>query len=437
MTTPTAEGSESSPERLHHLDALRAGAMLLGIVLHAALAYSSGSVGVVWIVNDEPQPALGLAVAFIHGFRMQLFFLMSGFFTAMLWRRRGLAALLRHRGARIVLPLLLGLVTIVPLTWGAIVWAGAVGANLPDTGAVGPVDPDLASATAATTVASTPADPPTGAQVARWLLFRFPFFHHLWFLWFLCWMVAGFAVVAAVLPQRPVRRVLERVQPSPRIVRGLVTSPFAFVWLLPMTIVTIAAMDAERGAPGFGPDTSIGLLPLPGVLLHYSVFFAAGSAVYLVPDGLARLSRHWSAALVLAVVAFPFGVGFALGAPWTTAAVADPTLHRLLGWTAQACFAWFASIGLVGLLARLMPREIPSVRYLSDSAYWLYLAHLPLVVAGQILLRGVGWPPMMKWAVLVAGSTAILLASYEWMVRGTWIGRLLNGERKPPRHAVR
>ena len=57
----------------------------------------------------------------IHGFRMPLFFLLSGFFTAMLWKRRGLGGLLIHRVKRILLPLTVGMFTIIPLTWVAIV----------------------------------------------------------------------------------------------------------------------------------------------------------------------------------------------------------------------------------------------------------------------------------------------------------------------------
>ena len=35
---------------------------------------------------------------------MPLFFLVSGFFTAMLWRKRGVSSLLKHRYARIFIP---------------------------------------------------------------------------------------------------------------------------------------------------------------------------------------------------------------------------------------------------------------------------------------------------------------------------------------------
>ncbi len=59
----------------------------------------------------------------VHGFRMPLFFLLSGFFTAMLWRRRGLSSLVRHRIRRIALPLAIGMVTVVPAVNWSIEWA--------------------------------------------------------------------------------------------------------------------------------------------------------------------------------------------------------------------------------------------------------------------------------------------------------------------------
>ena len=94
------------------LDALRSVAMLLGVFLHASLAYFPYP----WPVQDTEQvPFLPLAYAVIHGFRMQLFFLLSGFFTMLLLRRRGLRPLLTQRALRILLPLVLAAATILPL----------------------------------------------------------------------------------------------------------------------------------------------------------------------------------------------------------------------------------------------------------------------------------------------------------------------------------
>ena len=80
---PNENGDSASPQRIivdktrrHDLDALRAGAMLLGVCLHAMMAYS----GIAWIVIDNQQNhAVKLVIEFIHGFRMPLYFLVSGF----------------------------------------------------------------------------------------------------------------------------------------------------------------------------------------------------------------------------------------------------------------------------------------------------------------------------------------------------------------------
>ena len=89
--------------RFHELDALRATAMLLGIVLHAFLFLIPQA----WPIQhpDPPASVYWLALNAIHGFRMPVFFLLSGFFTAMLWERRGLRQLALHRAKRIALPL--------------------------------------------------------------------------------------------------------------------------------------------------------------------------------------------------------------------------------------------------------------------------------------------------------------------------------------------
>ena len=65
--------------RRHDLDALRAIAMLLGIALHGMISFIPGEGG--WVVKDtQTSNFFGLAIASIHGFRMPLFFLISGFF---------------------------------------------------------------------------------------------------------------------------------------------------------------------------------------------------------------------------------------------------------------------------------------------------------------------------------------------------------------------
>ena len=88
--------------------------MMAGILLHGVLSFIPQFP---WPVSDSQTGVWAAWIFFgVHGFRMPLFFLISGFFTMMLFQKRGLGALLWHRFRRIFLPLLLGLVTIIPLT---------------------------------------------------------------------------------------------------------------------------------------------------------------------------------------------------------------------------------------------------------------------------------------------------------------------------------
>ena len=111
----------SAPRR-YDLDALRAIAMLLGIALHAALSFTEFP----WAVQDSRQNDIFSLFFFaVHGFRMPLFFLLSGFFTAMLWRKRGLGSLLIHRIKRIFVPLIIAAITIIPATHFASILANS------------------------------------------------------------------------------------------------------------------------------------------------------------------------------------------------------------------------------------------------------------------------------------------------------------------------
>ncbi len=99
-------------QRRTDLDALRSFAMLLGIALHASLSFFAFP----WPVHDTHRSDLLLLFPVaVHGFRMPLFFLLSGVFTMLVFRRRGLRSLLKQRCARILLPLAIAVATIVPL----------------------------------------------------------------------------------------------------------------------------------------------------------------------------------------------------------------------------------------------------------------------------------------------------------------------------------
>jgi len=255
-------------------------------------------------------------------------------------------------------------------------------------------------------------------------LMLFPFFHHLWFLWFLCWLVAGFAVVAAVFSRVP------RVRPPDL----LLAMPWCFLWLVPLTMVTQSLMNGGGMNPGFGPDTSAGLLPMPHVLAHYAIFFGFGALLHGAARGAERVARAWWIQLPLGLLILPLALALGLHLPWGRELISDEGTRRFAAALGQVLYAWLMIFGLMGLFETVLRRERRGVRFLSDSSYWLYLVHLPLLLVGQAMLRNVDLPGTVKFTLLLLVTTTIMLLSYRYLVRYTMIGWLLNGPRTRPAH---
>ena len=105
----------NNPIRYHGLDALRAFAMITGVVLHASMFYVEGigselGYALTGRVAIPTSDALGLVFFFIHAWRMPVFFLLAGFFARLVVQRRGIPNLLRNRFIRIAIPLATGVV---------------------------------------------------------------------------------------------------------------------------------------------------------------------------------------------------------------------------------------------------------------------------------------------------------------------------------------
>jgi peptidoglycan/LPS O-acetylase OafA/YrhL len=361
---PSGEPENNAPQpdtqqpsvRFHELDALRAAAMLLGIVLHAFLFLIPDA----WPIQHPDSPGLGYWIAFnaIHGFRMPVFFLLSGFFTAMLWERRGLRQLALHRIKRIALPLALCCFSVIPIgTWAFI-----------------------------------------GSEFS---LAYSPFywlhgFHHLWFLWVLLWLCAAILVLARV---------------------GVRFSHPALWWVfVPLALAPQFLMHE----PTVGPDTSDSLIPNPLVLGYYACFFFFGVFVYRRRFAM----RSWWAVAVLPALLVVFPIAFVLAT-----APEESSWVRLTSGVFQVTYAWLMCFGLIGLFRLIASEERYWVRYVSDSSYWLYLWHLPLIVIAQRLV--LTWPisPHLKLLLICISVTAVLLATYQFGVRYTPIGTMLNGKR--------
>jgi glucans biosynthesis protein C len=94
------------------------------------------------------------------------------------------------------------------------------------------------------------------------------------------------------------------------------------------------------------------------------------------------------------------------------------------------CTSWLWSFALIGAFVRYLPQQSARLKYLAESSYWAYLVHmLGTIGFGALMFQ---WPlhALGKMALNMLATTVFCLLSYELLVRGRLIGRLLNGQAK-------
>ncbi|MDF3821038.1 acyltransferase family protein [Leptospira sp. 96542] len=101
--------------RLYYLDNLRSFALLLGVFFHAAIVYADSIHYAVQ--NEERSVLLSYFCYWVHSFRMPMFFMISGFFSALVWEKKGKLNYTEGRIKRILIPMVIGLIFLAPIQY--------------------------------------------------------------------------------------------------------------------------------------------------------------------------------------------------------------------------------------------------------------------------------------------------------------------------------
>ncbi len=375
--------------RLHYMDHLRAGAMVLGIVFHGALAYAS-PIQDFWFIRDQGSSAiLNCMAVFLHSFRMPLFFFVSGYFSKMIIEKRGIEQFLRNRFARIFLPFIIFWPILAILSLGVLLFA----LNYLDE------TPPLLR------YLMEQADSQSGGVGDIGTL-------HLWFLYYLLF----FGGVAAFFHYR-------RAPAIERRLNMLVASGLLFL----VTPILIAPALFQAGHPVPSPDR---LTPMLWPFGYFGVFFAIGWLSFGNEKALDKIDAHRNKIILLATGLFAFYY-FSLpelNFPPVELATQDRLQLSVAGACATSLFVYLA----LSLGRQYLNIENAKVRYVADASFWLYLIHLPIVVFIQTLIAEITVVVWAKFAFTIIATTALGLLTYRLFVRNSIIGALLNGP-KPSR----
>ncbi len=398
-------------DRLHALDAVRAYALLLGVVLLGAAAFLQGFPIPIFV--DTPSE-VGAPVIYyvIHMFRMSAFFLIAGFFARVLVERRGTLAFVKDRTKRVALPLVLflvvtGIASAIGVTAGALPHGvdylmSLVAPPPPQPGAAPPIAPAAAAAGG-------------GVNLG-----------HLWFLYYLLLFYVLTLALRWLVLTTDRRGALAAV--CDRVVKFLMSG----VWGPVLIALPIAAYlwQLDSWNEWLGLPAPFLLAPDLKALLGYGIAFGLGWLLNRQVQTLLDLQKSWYVYLIMAVAL----TVFCLTTIGTTPRWGSGNLEgtdRLLYTAAYVVGMWFWIFAFVGAAVRFLSTPSPVTRYLADASYWVYLMHLATLIFFITLLRPYDWHWSIKLAISVGGSMPILLGTYHVFVRFTWIGAMLNGRRHP------
>ena len=379
--------SPPEKERLHYLDNLRALAMISGIFFHAMLAYSP-ALNKFWLTADRQQSLVIDVVGwFSHLFRMPLFFVIAGFFAAYLVSKRGMGGMLINRAKRVLLPFIIFL----PLCLWAII--ASLMSAIATVEHKSPLMQMIAQS-----MAAPGAAPPPFSTMHLWFLYNLMFFCILtWVLGYINWS--------------RLHNVFSAIK------------PVLFILLLPLLLVPGLLLVTS---PFPAPDQ---LLPQLWSFGFFGIFFALGYWMFRAPDFIDRFQPY---GLLLFVASLILYAGYYAFIPKEFTFPPTP-LELPQNIMLKLCEAYISVwMTLVCLVAgkRYLNSHNRTMRFFSESSYWIYIIHLPILFAVQYPLMDKEWGLLAKYSASVGITLLVGVVSYALLVRWTPIGWMLNGRKR-------
>jgi glucans biosynthesis protein C len=375
---------EGGSQRRHHLDAIRVSAILLLIPYHAARYIQKG------LAENRVVDA---AVWFVHTWHMPLFFAISGFLAASGLRRSTAPRQVRSRLRRLGVPLVIGMLTVVPLANFFVIEAAAI----------------------------WPRDQKIPAK--RELTFGHVFNltpQHLWFIAYL--LVISLLAIGVWLAIQQYPEIGATIK---RGFRALMRS----WWGIPTLASFSALILITKSGWVAGGAMSNSLIPVPTLLAYFSFFFLFGWLLSGQDGLIEELKRGaWLRFAAGLLIGFPAFLVFYNNTDFTgnvgkAGILVEKGQLRLLGLFAVGLVCWLMLFGVWGVLARYVHKESRVLRYLAAASFWIYLIHIPFLVAMQSSLAETHLEVVLRYALTVTGTLALAVGSYALVQAGRrlWI----------------
>jgi glucans biosynthesis protein C len=370
--------------RFYALDALRAIMMLLGLVIHTGVTYMPHESPVRTVMAKETWIGFFPVINLIHSFRMPVFFIVAGYFGALLFFRKGPLEMLQNRVLKILLPLIAGVLILYPIIYFSFIFSSARIAGDPSA-----LDKAWQS-----------------IQSGSFLPYRLS---HLWFLYdLMLFSIASSAIAWLFHKATSIQSIVNR------IARYILVRPFLRIVLVAILFYIGLLINKE-----YTLHTNVSFWIDRNLLYCYFLFYLIGWMVYRT-DLLYALQWNPLLQLVIALVLFCISMYIELEvtASWTFQAL-------------QMINAMVTSLMTFGVIAWFLTycnAYSKAMAYIMDAADFVYLIHVPISIVIPGLLANSGLHPILQFFITISCTITICFGVYHLMVRKSFIGKFLNGK---------
>lgn len=377
-------------ERLHSFDSLRAIMMLLGLVLHSAGPYIYREYSEI----KDPRSTnytIDYLVDLIHSFRMPIFFVVAGFFGALLFYERSPLKMIKNRTSRIVYPFIVFLFILWPFftftyDYTLLIFSGSADAFRIALSKIS-----------------------YGTLIPQNTM-------HLWFLYYLLYFsLASFCLglICKQLPSflsRSLNQLFNWIIKKP-ILRILV---FAGITCI---VFVFTGNTSIYYSPSFWPHLFI--------FVQYFIFYIFGWFLLLNKHLLtAPMHFDWICTILGFIV---FVIQILIPDHFIMSKSHAFYLDTIL----SSIIVWLFIFGITGLFIHYGNKNSVRMRYISDSSFWVYLIHLPFTILIPGFICEWTLSAYLKFLFVLIITTTVSFITYHYLVRPTFIGNFLNGRKYP------